>query len=465
MTTGSQQQQVLAPQQKAIYQTHFKALPLVAGGKGQHIDVVDPNTGEQRTILDGCSGAAVSSIGHGDEEIRQAMKDAADDVVYNFPILMANKQSEALAQYLIDISPEGAFESALITGSGSESIENTLKIIRKYHLTNGDTKRVKFLSRHQSYHGFTIGAMSIADNARVREFEDILIPREICPKTSACYPYRHQKKGETTEQYKDRLLAELEESFQKEGPETIGAFIAETVTGSTFGCNPPIPGYLDGARDICHKHGALFVLDEVMCGMGRSGTVHAWEQFLEGPGPDIQTIGKTLGAGYVTVAGILISPQVMKLFRDNNAPIAGAQTYHQHSFNSQVALAVQKKVIRDGLIDNIRKTGNYLGAQFAEVLKDNKHVGNVRGVGGFWAIEFVKDKATKEPFPADVKFAPQFAAKLYENGVFALCAGGTVDSKVGDHALFSPAFSLTKEEADEIVAAVKKTCDHLDSIY
>ncbi|CAM9010637.1 unnamed protein product [Wickerhamomyces anomalus] len=452
-------------EQSAILQTSIKQLPVAVSGKGVYITVKDPKTGQLKELLDGSSGAAVSSVGHGDEEIKQKMIEAVQDQIYTFPILTSNEQSEKLARFLIANSKEGAFETATFTGSGSESNENMLKLVRKYHIENGDFKRIKFISRNQSYHGFTIGALSIADNFRKREFQDILMPESITPKALQCYPYRFKNKSESLEQYKDRLLQNLEDVFQKEGPDTIGAFIAETVVGSTFGCNPPIPGYLDGCKAICEKYGALFVLDEVMCGMGRVGSFNAWEQFMTTGGPDIQTIGKTLGAGYVTIAGILVSPKVMKVFRENNAQIAGAQTYHSHSFNCQVSLAVMEKVVRDGLIDNIKEQGNYLGAQLAEVLKDSKYVGDVRGKGGFWAIEFVKDKETKEPFPADAKFSYKFAEKLYDNGVFCLNGNGTVDGILGDHALFSPAYSITKEEVDLIVSAVKKTVDELEKVY
>lgn len=459
------QQQVQVLKQSAILQTATKPVPVALSGKGVYITVKDPKTGETKELIDASSGAAVSSVGHGDDEIKEKMIEAVNDHIYNFPLITANTQSEKLAQWIIDNSPKGAFETATFTGSGSESNENMLKIVRKYHIENGDLKRIKFISRSQSYHGFTIGALSISDNLRKVEFGDILMPESITPKVLQCYPYRFKLKSESLEQYKDRLLKDLEDTFLKEDPETIGAFICETVTGSTFGCNPPIPGYLDGCKAICEKFGALFVLDEVMSGMGRCGSLHAWEQFMENGGPDIQTIGKTLGAGYVTIAGILVSPKVMNLFKAKNSAISGAQTYHSHAFNCQVALAVQEKVLREDLISNIKKQGDYLGASFTEALKDSKYVGDVRGAGGFWAIEFVKDKSTKEPFPADVKFSYKFAEKLYENGVFCLNGSGTVDGELGDHALFSPAYSITSSEVDLIVAAVKKTVDELEAIY
>jgi adenosylmethionine-8-amino-7-oxononanoate aminotransferase len=445
-----------------IVQTAVKQLPIALSGDGIYITVKDPESGEVRTLIDANSGAAVSSVGHGDEEIKQKMVEAVQGQIYNFPLLSTNNQSEELAQFLIEHSPKGAFESATFTGSGSESNENALKIVRKYHIENGDLKRVKFISRKQSYHGFTLGALSISDNLRGVEFQDILLPKSITPKVLPVYPYRHQGKTESLEEYRDRLLRNVEETFINEGPDTIAAFICETVTGSTFGCQIPVPGYLDGVRDICHKYGALFFLDEVMCGLGRMGTFHAWEQFLTGPGPDIQTNGKTLGAGYATIASILVSPRVMKVFKDKKAGISGAQTYHSHAFNCQVALDVQKKVARDGLIDNIAKQGNYLGELLSSRLENAKTVGDVRGTGGFWAIEFVKNKETKEPFPVELGYGAKFIKKLYDNGVFALGGSGTIDGVSGEHALFSPAFTITKEEVEKTVELVVKTVFELE---
>lgn len=450
-----------------VLQTAFTQLPVAVGGKGVFMDVKDPKTGQIRTILDGSSGAAVSSVGHGDDEIRQKMSEAALDHIYTFPVTMSNDQSEKLAKFIIDNSPPNAFASATFTGSGSEANENMMKLVRKYHITNGDLKRIKFISRTQSYHGFTIGALSLSDTTRRVEFNDILLPQSITPKALQCYPYRHQEKGESLEAYKDRLLKNLEDVFIKEGPETIGAFIAETVTGSTFGCNPPIPGYLDGCKAICRKYGALFVLDEVMSGMGRCGSLHAWEQFMDDKeGPDIQTVGKTLGAGYVTIAGILISPLVINLLKEKKAAAAGGQTYHCHGFNCAVGLAVQEKVKRDGLIENIKVQGNYFGETLkSKLIPSSKIVGDVRGAGGFWAVEFVKDTASKEPFPPSLDFAHKFSDKAYENGLFCLAGNGTLDGKSGDHALFSPAFSITREEVDKMIEIVLLTVQQLEKEY
>ncbi|ODV95632.1 hypothetical protein PACTADRAFT_50328 [Pachysolen tannophilus NRRL Y-2460] len=447
-----------------------KKLPMAVHGKGAYISIEDPSTGETKTYIDSSTGAAVGSLGHGDPEVIEEMCKAAKESVYSFPVTVCNYAAEDLAEFIIQESPKGAFASALFTGSGSESNENAMKIIRQYHNEKGDTKRVKFISRKQSYHGYTLGALSIGDNCRKEGFTEILLPQEITPKVSQVYAYRNTKEGETLEQYKDRLLQEVEETFIENGPETVAAFICETVGGSTYGNPLPIPGYLDGVRDICHKYGALFMLDEVMCGMGRCGTLHAWEQFItlaDGSkgfvGPDIQTIGKTLGSGYVTIAGVLVSPKVKDVFVNGSGKILGAQTYHSHAFNCRVALAVQKKVSRDKLVQNIYNVGNYLGERLTELLTKTKIVGDVRGRGGFWSFEIVKDQKTKEPFPVELDVAHKIGNKIYEFGATNMAAQGTIDGVKGDHILFAPSFIITKELVDQVIEYVFRAVTEVEA--
>lgn len=445
-----------------IFYTIGKQLPIAVDGNGVYLTVRDPNTGALKTVLDGSSGAAVSSIGHCDSDIQARMKAASEKQIYTFPTTCLNEPSEKLADFIIENSPPNSFAACLFTGSGSESNENLLKIAFKYQQLKGKKNRVKFISRQQSYHGFTLGALSLCHNNKRHGFDPILLPSERTPKASHVYPYRQMRDSETSELYKDRLLKEFEELVISEGPETICCFIAETIGGSTFGCQPSIPGYLDGMRSLCHKYGILFCLDEVMSGMGRSGSFHAWELYMNGAGPDIQTVGKCLGGGYVTIAAVLISPKVVDVYRENKAMIAGAQTYHSHAFNCQVALEVQLKVKNENLIQNMKEVGNYFGSTLRAKSKDLKYVGDVRGEGGFWAIEFVKDKSSKEPFPRDVNYWTKFSDKLYENGAFCLSCPGTIDGVLGDHALFSPAFTFKKEEADELILLIVKTCKDLE---
>lgn len=437
----------------------FINAPVAVGGEGIYIDFL--KDGVKTRIIDGASGAAVSSVGHSDDEIKQAMMDAAQNHVYTYSAAYSNNQSEELADYILKRSPLGVFSAATFTCSGSEANENSMKLTRKYFWTKGEPKRTKFISRLQSYHGSTIGALSLGDTSRRIGFDDILLPSERTLKTLQCYPYRHQLPKESLEEYKDRLLEDLEQVFIDNDPETIAGVFFETVTGTNFGCNIPVPGYLDGAKKICEKYGALLIFDEVMCGMGRCGTLHAWENFMTS-GPDIQTIGKSIGAGYVSLAGILISPKVMKVLEDaDNSGVM--QTYHCHGFNCAVGLAVQKKVERDGLIENMKTQGNFIGESLREKLADCKYVGDVRGAGGFWAVEFVKDKETKEPFDESYKYAFKVRERMFDNGLQCLGMRGTMDKNLGDHIILCPAFSVSREEAEKIVDIAVSTIREIEA--
>lgn len=431
--------------------------PMAVDGHGVYITLENPMTKERTTLIDGLTGAAVGAVGHKDPEIIEAMKKAAETSVYNYPGAISNYPAEELAEFLVTNSPEGAFGAVLITGSGSESVENALKLAKQYQDEIGQSQRYKFVLRKKSYHGYTFGALSVGHNPRRTRFDAFLGDPETFLKTDAVYPYRDMKENETLDEYKDRLVAQVEATFIENDPSTIVAWLGETVGGLTFGTCPPVPGYFEGVRQVCHKYGILFMLDEVMSGIGRCGTFHAWQQYLpEGQGPDIQTIGKTLGGGYVTIAAVLVAPKIKEAIASGSNYIIGAQTYHQHAFNCQVALAVQEKVKRENLIENMWIQGNYLGDQLKKRLADLKIVGDVRGIGGFWSLELVQDKKTKEPFPKEKKMHGVVGAKIMKHGATSMPCPGTVDNVVGDHVLFSPSFTITREETEKLIDIIVK---------
>ncbi|GME81304.1 unnamed protein product [Ambrosiozyma monospora] len=279
----------------------------------------------------------------------------------------------------------------------------------------------------------------------------------------------------TEEEYTKELLAELEQCFIDNDPSTICGVIFETVGGSTIGTPTPPKGYLDGAKAICDKYGALFMLDEVMCGMGRCGYpftfMHPDFGLSNGAGPDICTVGKTIGSGFVTLAGVLISPKIKKAIDEGSGYIMGAQTYHSHDFNCRVGLAVQKKIYSNNLIENCRVVGAYLKEQLQTKLKDNKIVGDIRGAGDFLSIEAVKDKATKEPFNPKLGVASLIAKRALDKGLYVMGLTGCIKSEIqpngsvvayGDHITMAPAFSFTKEHADFISTTLAEVFAELE---
>ncbi|KAG7842789.1 hypothetical protein KL941_004819 [Ogataea angusta] len=447
-----------------------------AKGDGMYLVLENPHTKEQKVLFDAVSGAAVNSLPHQDPEITEAMGQFAKESVYTFGAYYANYAAEDLGKFLCEKSG-GDFASALWTSSGSEANENAMKIIKQYHNELKDYKRCKFIGRKQSYHGFTTGTLAIGDGSRKYQFADILIDESKTPKVSPVYPYRNQKPGQTEEEYTQELLDELEQTFIDNDPSTIAGMIIETVGGSTFGTSVPTKGYLDGCREICHKYGALFMLDEVMCGLGRCGypfTYKSPDFGLSSGGPDLCSVGKTIGSGFVTLAGLLISPGVKKVFAEGSGSILGAQTYHSHDFNCRVGLAVQKKIYRDNLIENVRINGAYLKEQLKLKLKDAKYAGDVRGAGNFLSVEAVKDKATKEPFDPKEKVGTQLGNFCFERGMTIMGVTGTIESKlvnnselvcVGDHVTVAPAYTFTKEHCDFIANTIAGAFADLEKKY
>lgn len=459
-----------------VFQKKIAEKGLMAVGSkhdGMYLILEDPTTGEQKTVLDGISGAAVCSLGHADPEITSQFTKWAEESPYVFGAYYGNNAAEELSEFMCARS-KGAFESCLWTQSGSEATENALKVMRQYHLEKGDGKRCKFISRFQSYHGFTTGALAVGDGTRKPPFKDILIADEKTPKMPQLYPYRDWKDGMTEEEYTDFLLKQAEQCFIDNDPSTIAGVIIETVGGSTIGTPTPPKGYLDGLKAICHKYGALFMLDEVMCGLGRCGYDFTWmhpEFGLTTGGPDIMSVGKTIGSGFVTLAGLFFSPSVCKVFNEGSGYIAGAQTYHSHTFTCKVGLAVQQKIVRDNLVENVRVVGGYLKEQLKEQLKDCKIAGDVRGAGNFISVEAVKDKATKESFEPKFNVGPTLHKLIFDKGVVVMGAQGTVGyeyhglndvTSFGDHVMVGPAFTFTKEHADIMVKAIVESFFELE---
>ncbi|SCU91377.1 LAFA_0F03378g1_1 [Lachancea sp. 'fantastica'] len=438
----------------------------VVGGKGVYIDV-EKDGQVHSGVLDGITGAAVGALGWGNEEVQDIMGEAAKGAVYSFAPLMSNKASEELSKFYIDNSPKGAFAAALWVCSGSESNENALRIIRQYWLERNLPKKVKLISRDNSYHGYTLGAQSISWNSKVLPFEPYLMNREKYNiKISSAYAYRNQKHGETEEAYAERLLKELEDKILANDPDTIASVTVETLPGSSLGTCPPPKGYLPGIRKLCNKYDLIFHLDEVMCGTGRSnpnGRLNCWENYLDdSEAPDIQTVGKTLGSGYVSIAGVLVGPKIVDTVRNGSNSIFGGNTYSSHAFNCASALGIQKKILGKGLTKNMFKMGNLMGQKLKDALltKDNI-AGDVRGIGGFWSIEFVKDRATKETFDSNLEIGYRFKSICFDNKLSVMGFPGNADGSCGDRALLAPSFIIDEAFVDELVEKIVKSVDQL----
>lgn len=329
-------------------------------------------------------------------------------------------------------------------------MEATIKLSRQFfYEQDKNTPRVNFIARQDSYHGNTIGALGISGHvARRAPYKPFLMDN--VHHISSCNAYRQREAGESDASFVAKKAAELEAKFQELGPDTVIGFIMEPVVGAALGCVPSVPGYLQAMKDVCHKHGALFILDEVMCGMGRSGTLHAWQG--EGVVPDIQTIGKGLGAGYQPVAAVLIGQKVVDCLMEGTGQFIHGQTYQGMPVQAAAALEVQKIVREDNLMDNVKIQGAYLEKRLKALLSNHPNVGDIRGRGLFWGIEFVKDKQTKEPFDRKFNIAQQVHDVAISSPYnMTLYPGtGTMDGVRGDHVLLAPTYIVTRADIDHI---------------
>jgi len=423
--------------------------PMAVSGEG--VWLIDS---DGKRYLDGSGGAAVSCLGHGHPDIRAAMHAQIDKLAYAHTSFFTSQPAEELAEHLIARAPKG-LSHVFICSSGSEAIEACLKLARHYFVERGEPKRVQFISRRQSYHGITVGALSVGGRMKDRApFKEMLLQgHHIAP----CYAYRDQRADETLEQYGLRVADELEDKILELGPETVAAFVAETVVGATLGCVPPAPGYFKRIREICDWHGVLLILDEVMSGMGRTGTLHACEQ--EGIAPDLMAIAKGLGAGYVPIGAMLASSQIIAAVRQGSGAFPHSQTYNGHPLACATALAVQQVIERDDLLANVRRQGAHLERRLKERFGNHHHIGDVRGRGHFWGIELVADRASKTPFDPALKLHARVKQAAMARGLMLYPMGGTADGNAGDHILLAPPFIADAAIMDTLVERLGEAVD------
>ena len=413
------------------------------------------HTADGQAIIDASGGAAVAALGHGNRRIAEAIGRQAAEMAYAHTGAFSNRPAEDLADILLHDEP-GGLTRAWFCSSGSEGNEAAIKLARQYFLEIGQPQRIRTIARRQSYHGTTLGALAAGGNMMRREkFEPILSQTHSL--VSACFPYRFQNAGETDAQYLDRLTDELEAAFQRVGPDTVMAFLAEPVVGATTGCVAALPGYFQRVRQICDRHGALLILDEVMCGMGRTGTMHAWEQ--EGVTPDIQVIAKGLGGGYQPIGGILIHDRIVRALAAGSGGFLHGQTYQAHPVACAAALEVQRIIREDNLLSNVQAMGKRLQTALVERFGNHRHVGDVRGRGLFWAIELVADRASKTPFDPALKLNERVKQEAFKRGLSGYPMGGTIDGKLGDHYIVAPPYIVAAAEIDTIVERLGDAVD------
>lgn len=398
-----------------------------------------------RAYLDGSGGAAVSCLGHSDAHVTQAIKDQLDKVAFAHTGFMTSDPAEALADRLIAAAPSG-LERVYFVSGGSEAMEAALKLARQFYLEIGQPQRQRIIARRQSYHGNTLGALATGGNAwRRAPFSPLLMD---VSHVSPCYAYRGQEDGETPARYVDRLIAEIEAEIAKFGSETIMAFVAEPVVGATLGAVPPVKDYFRAVRALCDRYGILLILDEVMCGMGRTGTLFACEQ--DGVSPDITAVAKGLGAGYQPIGAMMCTSRIYNTIVDGSGFFQHGHTYIGHPTACAASLAVLERLIDDDLVGNAAKQGASLRAALEDKFADHPNVGDIRGRGLFQGLELVANRTTKSPIDPSTKTHAMIKKAAFEAGLICYPMGGTIDGKQGDHILLAPPFIITDDQIEEL---------------
>lgn len=415
--------------------------PLAVGGEGPYL--IDSSG---KRYLDASGGAAVSCLGHGDPDVIAAIKAQIENLAFAHTGFFTSQPAEDLADHLIAAAPQGIGMVYFVSG-GSEAVETALKMTRQYYLEIGEPSRTRFIARRQSYHGNTLGALSVGGNVlRRAPYKEMLMETShIAP----CYAYRERREDETDATYGVRVADELEAEIQRLGPRNVAGFIAETVGGATAGVLPPVAGYLKRIREICDRHGVMMILDEVMCGMGRTGTLFACEQ--DGVAPDIICIAKGLGGGYQPIGAALLSTKIFDALRDGSGVFQHGHTYMGHATACAASLAVQRKIRDQDLLANVRAQGAYLMDCLNQRFGNHANVGDIRGRGLFVGVELVADRTSKRPLDPAAKVNGRIKMEAMARGLICYPGGGGADGERGDHVLLAPPFIVGRDHIDELV--------------
>jgi len=435
---------------KVMQRTSTAKLATIASGDG--VFLIDQ---KGQKYLDACGGAAVSCLGHSNQRVKQAIIEQVEAIPYAHTSFFTNDSQGLLAEHLLAHS-EGDFSQVYFVSGGSEAVETALKLARQYFLEVGQNEKKYFIARKQSYHGNTLGALSIGGNLwRRKPFDPLLVKGH---HISACYEYRDQLDTETNYEYGQRIANELETMILDLGTDNVAAFVAETVFGATSGALTPPEGYFKRIREICDQYNVLLILDEIMCGMGRTGTLHACEQ--EGVQGDLQTIAKGIAAGYQALGAVLISEKIVSAIDSGSGFFQHGHTYIGHPTACAAGLATQLEIQERGLLNNVMQQGANLKQTLKETFDADplvsEHVGDIRGRGLFLGVELVANKDTKQPFDPSLKLHTNIKKKAMENFLMVYPMGGTIDGVNGDHVLLAPPFIIDEENVSQIAERLNK---------
>ena len=425
-----------------IFPRHTKSnLPNAVGGKGCYL--IDS---EGKRYFDGSGGAAVSCLGHSNKAVIAAIRQQAGELAFAHTGFFTSGPAEELADLLISQAP-GDIDRVFLVNGGSEAVEAAIKLARQYYLEIGEEERCHLIARRQSFHGNTLGALAAGGNEwRRKPFAPLMIETShIAP----CYYYRDHHEGESEYDYGQRVANELEQQILAIGPQKVMGFMAETVVGATLGAVPAVEGYFKRIREICDQYNVLLILDEVMCGMGRTGSLYACEQ--EGIAPDIITIAKGLGAGYQPIGAMLCSGKIYRAIEAGSGFFQHSHTYMGHPLAAAAAKAVVGEILDRGLLKQVQAMGEMLQSALVSRFGQHPHIGDIRGRGLFIGLEFVQNRETQKPFDPALGVHKKLKAAAMDAGLICYPMGGTIDGVNGDHVLLAPPFIMNERQVVEIV--------------
>lgn len=425
-----------------VFPRHTKNMPpLALSGEGCYLF-----DASGRRYFDGSGGAAVSCLGHGDPEVIEAVKIQVGKLAFAHTGFFTSEPAEKLADLLIANAP-GDLDRVLFVSGGSEANEAAIKLARQYFVEKGETNRRFLIARRQSYHGNTLGALAVGGNQwRRKQFSPLLVD---VSHISPCFEYADRSPAESTFDYGQRVAQELEDEILRLGTDSVIAFLAEPVVGATAGAVPAVEGYFTRIREICDRYGVLLILDEVMCGMGRTGHLFACE--ADNVTPDIACIAKGLGAGYQPIGAMLCSSEIYRTIEEGSGFFQHGHTYLGHPVATAAGCAVLEAILSRDLVSRVRTMGERLDKALKDQFSEHAHVGDIRGRGLFRGIELVADKVSKSPFAPEKRLAAGIKKAAFEQGLICYPMSGTRDGVNGDHILLAPPFIIEDDQIDEVV--------------
>ena len=422
------------------------AMPKVAHGEGVYVYDTDGNR-----YIDGSGGPTLFCVGHGNREVGDAIKSQIDRIAHGYRFIFSSDPLEEL-QALIAEESGGGLTRMLFVSGGSEAVESCLKVALQYHAANGDASRRRFISRQRSWHGNTLGALSVSGfQARRAPYEGALIESSQISAVNVYRPPPNVAPGDVAE----FCAGELQDEIERLGAENVAAFIFEPVVGAAGGAVPAPPGYATRVREVCDRHGVLMIADEVMCGVGRCD---AWRALsVDGATPDIMAVAKGLAGGYMPLGAAVFQDRIYRRIVEAHGEVISGHTYTGHTTACAAGLAVQNIIRRDGLVEKASADGRYLRARLGETIGELDFVGDIRGRGLFIGIELVADRDSKEPYDPALQLFVQVRARAFANGLICYPTGGNVDGVRGDHIILSPPYTATRPELDEIADKLATT--------